>query len=92
MTALIRTVMQLLIARLLATPVGGWAYPVFEATGVTAERLADIATVFVLGLGVAAARFVRSTGWGAYVVAYANMILSLGRSAGGPAYVGKHEG
>lgn len=90
MTALVRTIMQVAIARLLASPLGEWAYPLLDQTGVTEERLADYATVVVLGAGVAVARALKSQPLGARIVEWANLILSWGRTAAGPEYQAKH--
>lgn len=90
MTALIRTVMQVAVSRLLATPFGEALFPLLEQTGVTEERLADYLTVVVLGLGVAAARVLKANRFGAKAVEWANLILSWGRTAAGPGYEPKH--
>lgn len=90
MTALIRTTMQVVIARVLATPLGDLIYPLLDATGLTEERLADTLTIVVLGLGVGLGRILKSTSWGGRIVEWVNLVLSWGRSAAGPAYQPKH--
>lgn len=90
MTALIRTLMQVVIARILATPIGEWAYPLLADLNITEERLADYGTIVVLGLGVGAAKVLKSTDIGAKTVEWVNLILSWGRSAAGPEYQAKH--
>lgn len=90
MTALIRTAMQLGIARVLATPIGLAAFEFLEPLGMTAERLADYATVIVLGAGVALARALKSHPIGARLVEWVNLILSWGRTVAGPEYQPKH--
>jgi len=92
MTAFVRIVMQVIVARLLAVgPIGTLAEHLFEA-GITHDQIVDGATIFAIGLLVVIPKLLESTGWGSTVVEWWNLILSAGRSRTGPAYVGKHEG
>ena len=92
MTAFVRIVMQLLVARLLAIgPIGDLADLLFDS-GVTEDQLVDGATIVALGLLVAIPKLLESTGWGARIVEWWNLILSWGRSASGPEYQPKHLG
>ena len=90
MTALIRIAMRVGIARILATPLGVGLYKLLEPLGIDAERLADYATILVLGLGVAIAKALKTHPAGARIIEWVNLIISWGQTAAGPKYEPKH--
>lgn len=90
MTALIRTIMQLAVARLLTAPFGGTLHTLLDVAGLTETQVVDVATVVALGLIVGASKLAARSERLAKAVRVWNLILSWGRSATDPSYVPRH--
>lgn len=88
MTAIVRTLAQFAVARLLAV---GPVAALVETLGWHPDQITDWLTAVTLGLLILVPDALARYGWGARVVHWWNLIISLGRSTEGPSYRGRHE-
>lgn len=88
MIRLIRMVMQVVIARLLAWgPIGALWELWSPQIGISQEAVIDFATLFALGVMAWLTELAKRTDATAKILEWWNMIISLGQSKSDPVYV-----
>lgn len=87
MTALVRSLIQLLLARLLATGTGAALISLLATAGISEEDLVNYATVVAFGFMVQMGRILGSLPAGEMLAKWWNLIVSAGTSRDNPSYI-----